>query len=192
MRAALAVPDDDLDCTLAQAREGDSAAFAALVGHHQSMVFSLALHMLRNRAAAEDLAQDVFVELYRGISRIESARHLVGWLRRVASHRCIDALRRLPRRMEVAGDTVPDRPGPAPAGDVFLERQLRELIGRLPPDARMVMVLRYQEDLAPVEIAETLNMPLNTVKSHLRRSLAVLRASLAEGCGARNQSEAGS
>lgn len=179
MRAALAVPDDNLDCTLAQAREGDPIAFAAIVGHYQSMVFSLALHMLRDRAAAEDLAQDVFVELYRGIARIASARHLRGWLRRVASHRCIDALRRLPRRMEVAGDTIPDRPGPVPARDVLLERHLRELIGRLPAGARMVMVLRYQEDLAPSEIAETLNMRVNTVKSHLRRSLAVLRGSLA-------------
>ena len=175
MRAALAVPDD-IDRTLARARDGDPVAFAALVRRHQDMVFSLALHALRNRAAAEDLAQEVFLQLYRHLVRIESAAHLTAWLRRVASHRCIDELRRLPRRMEVAVDALPDRPGPAAAAEVFLDRRLRALIGRLPAGARMVMLLRYQEDLDPSEIAETLNMPVNTVKSHLRRSLAVLRA----------------
>jgi RNA polymerase sigma-70 factor (ECF subfamily) len=78
--------------------------------------------------------------------------------------------------MEVAVDALPDRPGPASASEVFLDRRLRVLIGRLPAGARMVLLLRYQEDLDPSEIADTLNMPVNTVKSHLRRSLAVLRA----------------
>jgi DNA-directed RNA polymerase specialized sigma24 family protein len=58
------------------------------------MVFSLALHSLRSRPAAEDVTQDVFVELYRSLSRIRSAVHAGSWLRRVACHRCIDELRR--------------------------------------------------------------------------------------------------
>jgi RNA polymerase sigma-70 factor (ECF subfamily) len=175
MKAAVAVPDD-VDRILVRARDGDPVAFAALIRSHQSMVFSLALHALRDRAAAEDLAQDVFLELYRHLERIESAAHLVAWLRRVASHRCIDELRRLARRVELAVDTLPDRPAPVSSGEVLLEQRLRELVGRLPAGARIVMLLRYQEDLDPSEIAETLSMPLNTVKSHLRRSLAVLRA----------------
>jgi hypothetical protein len=80
MRAALAIPDD-VDGILMRAREGDPVAFTALVRRHQSMVFSLALHALRDRAAAEDLAQDVFLELYLGLGRIESAAHLAAWLR---------------------------------------------------------------------------------------------------------------
>src|SRR5687768_1015452 len=132
MRAAVAVPDD-IDCTLERARDGDPVAFAALVRRHESMVFSLALHALRNRAAAEDLAQDVFLELYRGLGRIESAAHLAAWLRRVTSHRCIDELRRLPRRMELGVDVLPDRPGPASSRELFLERRLQELVARLPP-----------------------------------------------------------
>ena len=179
MRAALVVPDD-VERMLAEARDGDAVAFAAIVRRHESMVFSLALHALRCREAAEDLAQEVFLELYRSLGRIESAAHLAAWLRRVTSHRCIDELRRLPRRMETTVETLPDRPGPVPSREVFLERRLRALIGRLPPGPRMVMLLRYQEDLEPVEIAETLNMPVNTVKSHLRRSLAVLRAQLTQ------------
>ena len=168
-----------IDQTLTQARDGDASAFAALVRRHQSMVFSLALHVLRNRSAAEDLAQEVFLELYRSLRKLESAAHVVSWLRRVTSHRCIDELRRARHRMELQTDTLPE-PAETPATrEVFLEGRLQELVTDLPTNARMVMVLRYQEDLEPSEIAETLKMPINTVKSHLRRSLAVLRAALA-------------
>lgn len=177
MTPALAVPIDR-DRTLELARDGDPAAFAAIVRRHQDMVFSLARHALRSRAAAEDLAQEVFLELYRSLARIESAAHVLSWLRRVTSHRCIDELRRLRHRMEQPMDPLPDR-GTLPASrELFLEGRLEQLVAALPPQARMVVLLRYQEELAPSEIADALNMPVNTVKSHLRRSLAVLRAGL--------------
>jgi RNA polymerase sigma-70 factor (ECF subfamily) len=169
-----------VDQTLLQARGGDATAFAALVRRHQSMVFSLALHVLRNRTAAEDLAQDVFLELYRSLGRLESAAHVVAWLRRVTSHRCIDELRRARNRMELQMEVLPERGQQAGDREFFLEGRLRDLVAELPPNARMVMVLRFQEELEPSEIADTLNMPVNTVKSHLRRSLAVLRAALSK------------
>jgi RNA polymerase sigma-70 factor (ECF subfamily) len=75
-------------------------------------------------------------------------------------------------------DVLPD-PGSTPAArEVFLEERVQQLLTKLPPRARMVVVLRFQEELDPSDIAEALSMPLNTVKSHLRRSLAVLRAAL--------------
>ena len=172
---AEAVEHDD---TFARARAGDSEAFAVIVERHQSMVFSLALHALRSRAAAEDLTQDVFLSLYRNLSRIESAAHAVAWLRRVASHRCIDELRRPRHRVEFATEIAPDLPTTNRSHDPFLESRLQQLIAVLPPQARLVIVLRYQEDLDPSDIAHALSMPLNTVKSHLRRSLAVLREGL--------------
>jgi RNA polymerase sigma-70 factor (ECF subfamily) len=64
------------------------------------------------------------------------------------------------------------------AREVFLADRVQRLLDGLPARARMVVVLRFQEELEPAEIAETLDMPVNTVKSHLRRSLAVLRAKL--------------
>jgi RNA polymerase sigma-70 factor (ECF subfamily) len=168
----------DRDDTLARARSGDATAFAALVRRHQSMVFSLALHMLRSRPAAEDLAQDVFLELYRSLPRLESGAHATSWLRKVTSHRCIDEIRRRQHRPEFQVDELPER-GMAPvAREVFLEDRVQRLLADLPPRARMVVVLRFQEELEPSEIADALDMPVNTVKSHLRRSLAVLRAKL--------------
>jgi RNA polymerase sigma-70 factor (ECF subfamily) len=177
MKAALAV-SDDLDQALALARDGNPAAFAAIVRRHQAMVFSLAFHSLRSRPAAEDLTQDVFVEFYRCLRRMESAAHVEAWLRRVTSHRCIDELRRPRHRLELATDALPDR-GELPASpEPFLEERLRMLVTGLPPHARMVVVLRYQEELEPSEIADALNMSINTVKSHLRRSIATLRKAL--------------
>jgi len=177
MTGALAVAED-LDQTLARAQDGDPAAFATFVRHHQAMVFSLAFHALRSRPAAEDLAQEVFVELYRNLARLESAAHVAAWLRRVTSHRCIDELRRPRRRLEVVTDVLPDS-GEMPAPpEPFLAVRLRRLVGELRPVARMVVVLRYQEELEPSEIADALKMSINTVKSHLRRSLAALRKGL--------------
>jgi RNA polymerase sigma-70 factor (ECF subfamily) len=168
----------DRDDTFSKARAGDPVAFGAIVRRHQSMVFTIALHVLRNPAAAEDLAQEVFLELYRSMERIESEAHTIAWLRRVTSHRCIDELRRAHRRHELLVETLPDWGALPPSRELFLESRLPALVGRLPARARMVMILRYQEDLDLSAISETLAMPVNTVKSHLRRSLAVLRAAL--------------
>jgi RNA polymerase sigma-70 factor (ECF subfamily) len=158
-----------------------------LIRQHQAMVFSLALHALRNHAAAEDLAQEVFLQLYRDLSRIESAAHATSWLRRVTSHRCIDEIRRRRHRPELTVEVLPER-GVAPvAREVFLEGRLQALVATLPPRARMVVVLRFQEELDPSEIADALSMPVNTVKSHLRRSLNVLRARLTAQQPARSE-----
>src|SRR5687768_9850010 len=176
-RFAAAATTDSQDL-LAQAKAGDQAAFAAIIRKHQNMVFSVALHMLRSRPAAEDLAQEVFLELYRSLGRLESDAHVVSWLRRVASHRCIDEIRRRNHRQEFATDTLPE-PGHSPqTRDVFGAERLQVMVAQLPENARMVVVLRYQEEMEPTEIASTLNMPVNTVKSHLGRSIAALRESL--------------
>lgn len=169
--------DDD---TLERARHGDHGAFAALVREHQSMVFSLALGFFRNRATAEDVAQDVFLELFGQLDRIESGAHVKFWLRRVTSNRCIDRARSAAHRLEVGMDEVPERSNSAAeqGADPWRDEALRRLVTELPPAARAVMLLRYQEDLNVSEIATVLGMPLNTVKSHLRRSVAALRSRL--------------
>lgn len=166
------------DRRLARARAGDIDAFADLVRHHQRLVFGIACRMLDDRAAAEDLAQDVFVQLHRHLATIESDAHLASWLRRVVTHRAIDAVRERKRRPVTPLDAIAEpAAAAAPAEqDPLLVTWLRTQVAALPSAARAVVVLRYQRELGPVEIAETLDMPLNTVKSHLKRSLAVLRA----------------
>jgi RNA polymerase sigma-70 factor (ECF subfamily) len=182
MGQAASIPQP-LDDVLLQAQGGDAAAFAEVVRTHEAMVFSLARHFVRDRAAAEDLAQDVFLELYRNLARVESAAHLTFWLRRVTSHRCIDRLRRQSLRPETTVDSVAEPSAPGVMPDILLEGRLRNLVDALPSHARLVVVLRYQEDLDPSEIAEMLGMSINTVKSHLRRAVERLRGQLTEGGG---------
>ena len=175
--ATVSAGDDALGDRAARARGGDLDAFADLVRHHQRLVFGIACRMLADRAAAEDLAQDVFVQLHRHLATIESDAHLASWLRRVVTHRAIDAVRERKRRPVTPLDAVAEPVSAAvPGRDPMLVSWLRGQVAALPAAARAVVVLRYQRELGPVEIAETLDMPLNTVKSHLKRSLAVLRA----------------
>lgn len=166
------------DETLVRAQAGDQTAFAAIVREHQSMVFGMAYHVVRDRSVAEDLAQEVFLELFRNLQNLESAAHVTFWLRRVTGHRCIDRGRRERRRLEIPVERVPEPAVPSSTRDVMFEERVRQLVGTLPVGARTVLTLRYQEDLEPSEIADTLNMPVNTVKSHLRRSIALLRGRL--------------
>jgi RNA polymerase sigma-70 factor, ECF subfamily len=168
----------DTEDVLIRAQGGDEGAFAALVLQHQGMVFGLALNFLRHHAEAEDLAQDVFVALHQNLARVESAAHVRYWLCRVTSRRCIDRVRRLAWRLERSTDRVPERAVFPHAGDPLLAATLRQLVGQLTPAARLVVMLRFQEDLQLSEIAEILEMPVNTVKSHLHRSLETLRSKL--------------
>ena len=151
--------------------EGD---FAEIVRQQQGMVFSIALHFLRDRQAAEEIAQDVFLHLHQHLDSLKSPEHVMFWLRKVTSHRCID----FTRRPEMVSGEPGRRAGASAtrtAGDPLLQRKLRQLVASLPEMARAVVILRYQEDLTPTEIAEVLTMPVATVKSHLQRSLAMLR-----------------
>ncbi len=174
------VPTPSADELLDQARAGSETAFAALVREHQAMVFGLAYHFLQSWSQAEELAQDVFLALHQNLARVESATHLVFWLRRVASNRCIDWVRSPRHRLEQPIDTMRE-PGVMPRlRDPMLDALLRRLVAELPPQPRIVVTLRFQEDLDLSEIATILDMPVNTVKSHLRRSMDALRRKLVE------------
>ena len=160
---------------LAKAVTGDQGAFAGLVKEHQGMVFSVAYHFLHNQALAEEVAQEVFLHLYQNIAAIESPAHLTFWLRKVTSHRCIDQTRKRHGRHQVSLEDAPEQSVGFAESDPILAGTLRRLVATLPEKPRLIVTLRYQEDLDPTEIAEILEMPINTVKSHLRRSLAILR-----------------
>src|SRR3954453_23577407 len=162
------------DANLARAAAGDHNAFGVLIRQHQDMVFSIAWNFLHDRDRAEEIAQEVFLQLYRTLGEIETPDHLTFWLRRVTANRCIDESRRGRWRivtLDEASDVVHD----AEETDPFLARKLGQMLQRLPAQQRLAITMRYQEGLEPSEIGAVLDMPLNTVKSHLRRGLAALR-----------------
>lgn len=152
--------------------------FEDVVRQHQSMVFSLACYFLHDPAVAEELAQDVFLQLFRELGSIQSPAHLVFWLRKVTCHRCIDHARGQNNWPQVGLDQIAEPMGDGNHSDPLLSRTLRRLVASLPEKARMVVILRFQEELEYEEIAEVMGIPLNTVKSVLKRSLRFLHGKL--------------
>jgi RNA polymerase sigma-70 factor (ECF subfamily) len=157
---------------------GSINGFAELVREHQRMVFSLAYHFLQDRPLAEDITQDVFLQLYREADTFDSERHVRYWLRKVTSHRSIDAARKRKLRPRLTLEEIREPAGQEEFRDPMLSETLRKMVAGLPETPRMIVVLRYQEEMDPSEIAEMLNMPLATVKSHLHRSLTLLRGKM--------------
>ena len=155
--------------------------FEALLDEHQSMVFSIGLRMTGDRGLTEEIAQDVFLELDRHLNHIESPEHALHWLRRVAMSRSADALRRRKVRGIDLWVELDETRGLA-SGPVAVERcsplgaRLEQLLATLPGAQRSALVLRYQEEMTPDEIARALETPVATVKSHLQRGLKLLRA----------------
>lgn len=162
-----------------RARAGDTDAFAAIVVEHQAMVFSLAYHFFNDRSRAEEVAQDVFLQLFRNLASVESATHLVHWLRQVTTRRCIDVARKSRLRL-VSLEAIKEPVSTVAPPDPLLDRRVRRLIAELPDVQRAIVTLRYQEDLDPSEICTIVEMPVNTVKSHLHRALQSLRRKLGE------------
>ena len=146
--------------------------FRAIVERHQARVFSIAYRILGESGVAEEVAQDVFLELHRNLPRLASEEHVTAWLRRVACHRATDALRR--RAAEEYQDGMALRP--VVRDFMPLMNRVEQLLLTLPPPQRAVMLLRYQEDLEPEDIALELKMPLATVRSYLQRAVKTLRA----------------
>lgn len=157
--------------------------FSQIVRDNQAMVYSIALHYLREPAVAEDLAQDVFLELHRVWSRVESPEHARNWLRRAITHRSIDHARHRALAPSVWLESVPEPSVRPTESDPFLRRLLGQLIASLPDRPRMMVILRYQEDRSPDEIAELLRIPVGTVKSTLQRAVGLLKKKMQRRCG---------
>jgi RNA polymerase sigma-70 factor (ECF subfamily) len=151
--------------------------FERLVDEHQSMVFSLAWRMTGDRGLAEEVAQDVFLELDSNMNRIESPQHACFWLRRVTMSRSADAIRRRKVRGVDLWVEIEENHGSQPDERISpLDTRLEQLLTTLPEQQRAALILRYQEDLTPEEIAAALDCPLATIKSNLQRGLKLLRA----------------
>ncbi|HKB26191.1 MAG TPA: sigma-70 family RNA polymerase sigma factor [Methylomirabilota bacterium] len=173
---------DDGDL-LDRLRRGDPRAFEALVIAYQHRVFGVALRMLRNRAEAEEVAQEVFLRVHRAIASFRGEAKLSTWLYAIASRLCLNRLATGERRLAREGEESLERlrADADPAAQVEraeLEAALQRAIDELPGERRIVVVLRDVEGLAYEEIAEVLELPLNTVRSRLHRARMDLKEKL--------------
>ncbi len=162
---------------------GDGEAFRLLVERHQRPVYGLLLRLVRQPALAEDLAQETLIKAYRAIATFDRSRKFSSWLFKIAHNTAIDHLRRKrPPTVPLESDEE-DRAGPlarlaapesgspeARARGRDLAEALEETLQALRPDYREAVLLRFQQGLAYEEIAEILDLPLGTVKTHLHRA----------------------
>lgn len=179
-----------------RALEGSEDAFAELVARYERPVFTLVLRMVRDRSVAEELAQEAFLKAFDRLASYDPSRKLSSWLFKIAHNAAIDHLRR--QRLatvsldEPVGDepdaparTVEDEDAETPAAAaerVELSRALTRAVGRLRPEYREVVLLRFQAGLEYGEIAEATGHPLGTVKTYIHRARKEL-AALLEGEG---------
>lgn len=160
---------------MAVAENSRPMEFAHLVRTNQGMVYSIAFHFVRDRSVAEDLAQDVFLQLHRNLKKLDSPEHVTHWLRRVTGHRCIDHVRQNSNCRQVALDSVPEPAAESTTSDPLLHEYMRKLVASLPEKKRLLVILRYQEEMEFEEIAKIVKMPARTVRTQLWRTLALLR-----------------
>jgi RNA polymerase sigma-70 factor (ECF subfamily) len=177
---------EDLDdLTLVRAQAGDASALSRLVAHHQRAVFALVARVLCGRAPTEDVAQEVFIRVLRGIGSFDprGPAKLSTWILTIATRTSLNALRGRPRELP-SDDVVPDGPHPSSPEQTADERQRARRVwaamATLPEDARAVLVMRAYHDLDYPEIAAALELQVGTVKSRLARARVALRACLAK------------
>jgi RNA polymerase sigma-70 factor (ECF subfamily) len=175
-----------------RAQAGDPDSLAQLVQSQQSYVYSIAMSLMHNPADAADMTQEAFIRLFRSLGTYRGETKFTTWLYRLVTNICLDGLRRrrgvVESLDEPAGDDeqrLSDRLTDVDRWTQPEERlELREsaaavraALAQLPAAQRLALTLHYFEDLRYEDIAETMGLPLNTVKSHIRRGkerLAVL------------------
>jgi len=181
------VAEDRTDAELIERYlNGDAAAFSALVRRHEKRVYNLCFRMLGREEDARDASQDAFLTALRKLSSFRGEAQFTTWLHRVTVNACYDVLRRKKREpvLEPARDEdAPEPPGPASpdhADSAVTSIDVQRALLQVPQEFRAVLVLHDVHDLAYEDIAETLGIPVGTVKSRLHRGRVALAELLGE------------
>jgi RNA polymerase sigma-70 factor (ECF subfamily) len=192
-----------------RAQAGDREALSALIQSQQTYVYSIAMSLMHNPADAADMTQEAFVRLLRSLGTYRAETKFTTWLYRLVTNICLDGLRRRGRSVDsldepsttqagddaqTAGERLADTDRwTQPEEEIQLResaREVRAALEDLPPAQRLALTLHYFQDQRYEDIAEVMGLPLNTVKSHIRRGkerLALVLSDPVEGeaCSAR-------
>ena len=160
-----------------QTLRGEQDAFGELVNRHQTRLLAAALHLVGDRETAQDLAQEAFVEAYRGLGNLEQPGRFAGWLYGILRNRCRRHLsRRAPQTLSWEADAVPE---PTTIDPEPQTPDILPLLSRLPQDSREILAARYLHDMTYAEIAGMLGISVGNVRVKCFRARQALRDLLA-------------
>ena len=157
-------------------RAGDDDAFRELVDRYKDLVFALIARTVQDRGRAEDLAQDVFLRVHRGLPYFRGEARLSTWIYRIVANVCVQPPARL-RAVSLDDDRTHVQPAAADRqfGDLELRDRLEKAIARLPANYRLLVAAHYLDGVQYEELADALQLPLGTLKTHLYRAKQQLR-----------------
>lgn len=155
------------------AQGGDREALITLLREIESHVYRTALYLLGNEQDALDAAQEALIRIYTKIDSYEEKAQFKTWVQRIVTNICIDKFRRAKHTVSIEEHDMVFKEEQNVEDEVmsaYVAKDIQEAINQLPEHHRAVVVLRYLQDFSYKEIADTLNLPLNTVKSYLFRA----------------------
>ena len=158
-------------------RSGDERAFQELVDRHKDLVFALIARTVQDRSRAEDLAQDVFLRIHRGLPYFRGEARLSTWIYRIVANVCLQDHDRAPRTSPIdeAGDADAVSVADRQFTDLEVRDRLEKAIARLPANYRLLIAAHYLQGVRYEELSEALQLPLGTVKTQLYRAKQQLR-----------------
>lgn len=155
-------------------REGDKRGWNMLIDRYSKTVYNLAFNFCGSSDDANDLTQDIFIKIYKNIDKFDENLNISSWIMRISKNHCIDYWRKNKKnnfRIDLEDNLVKDEHSPEEnlikSGDL---NKLREKMLQLKPDARSLLILRDIQDHSYREIADSLEIPLGTVKSKINRA----------------------
>jgi RNA polymerase sigma-70 factor (ECF subfamily) len=164
---------------VAEARDGNEKAFRKLVERCQPMVFAVVRGVLGEREDVEDVVQDVFVRVYRGLPAFRGDAKLSTWVYTIARNEAVNAGRKRDPRAETIDDVVVETPEDARPDEQYQRKRQREHLGRclseLDEDFRVALELRYMGEMSYEEISEAMGLPIGTVKTYIHRGKIELK-----------------
>ncbi|MBT2757586.1 sigma-70 family RNA polymerase sigma factor [Mesobacillus foraminis] len=166
---------------------GNKQVYAQIINKYKNPLYATILRMTRNQQDAADLVQEAFIKVYHQLGKLDGQGSFSSWIYRVAINHCMDEFRKKRHKMienEMREDHIRDSNNPEV---IFLKkernRQLEKLIGCLPEEERMIILLRYANELSYSEIGELMNLPLAAVRNKLHRAKKKLRETIQQEKG---------
>ena len=160
-------------------RRGDEGAFQELVERYKDLVFALIARTVQDRSRTDDLAQEVFLRIHRGLPYFRGEARLSTWIYRIVANACLQERAPGPVSVSIDDGRIGARIAPAAADPRFADLELRDrlekAIGKLPANYRLLIAAHYLEGVQYEELAEALHVPLGTIKNRLYRAKQQLR-----------------